>query len=167
MKKQIFITDHAKVRLAERTTLKPIDWEYYTKKAFTEGLETSAFEDPLRSYLKELCHNQGQFVAKVYNRIVYIFNNNHGSRLITVYPIDEQYSDTEKYRIRIDDLQSFCKIQLTNKRTGDIFYWSVMNNLTTNLDEIKEFKNQISANNFINNNFALDYYLDDYKVEIV
>lgn len=165
--KHVFLTDHAKERLAERTTISPKNYQWYVDQAFEKGLDSCMFKEPMKSYLESLCHDQGQFVAKVYGGRVYIFNNDHGSRLLTVYDLEDQYRKVDDYKIHTNEYLNYCIIKLTEKKSGKEYFWSVNNNLTTDLEDAAEFKNQISANKFIYNNFAFDYYLDDYSLEII
>lgn len=165
--KHVAITDHAKERLAERTTISPKNYQWYVDEAFKNGSDYSEFKGDLKIYIEKLCHDQGQFIAKIYGKRIYIFNNDHGHRLLTLYDIPEEYSNLDKYKIHANEYITDCRIRLTEKKSGKEYYWSQYNRLTTDPEEMREFKNQISANKYIHNNYSLDYYLDDYILEVV
>lgn len=165
--KKIFITDHAKERFQQRTTISEKNYQWYTDEAFKHDLESAEFTGTLKSYLESLCHDQGQFVAKVFHNIIFIFNNNCGHRLVTVYPLPDEYKKLDDFKLHSNELFP-CKIKLIHKETGQEYYWGKYNRFAfdDDIDDIATFKNQVSANGYIKNNNALDSYLDYYDIEL-
>lgn len=163
--KDLYLTTHSKVRFNERS-----DYDYnqqisHATKAFKEGLEFSRFKEPFNSYLKELGYeSNGRYVPKVYHQYVYIFENRCGHRLITLYPVPEEYQPCEQYQISKED-HRLTYIVLTNKDNGKIYYWSDCG-IVDNIQEAIEFNNQVKASNYLNNNGQLNDLSYDYDIEL-
>lgn len=164
-KVKVYLTDHSKVRFDERTNISAASRTDVATAAFKKGYEFAEFKEPLATFLKSISYDDGKYVAKIYKEYVYIFNNYHGHRLLTVYSIPEEYLPVEKYLIPENELES-CMIALTSKKDGKILFWSECSAPTDDICEALEFKTQIRAQNYINNNKELDLYKDKYEIEI-
>lgn len=163
MKNKIYLTNHSKKRLQQRTDYNVAEYEKLANIAFRKGYEAMDFVGELSDYIQSLCSKQGAYVAKVYNGVIYIFNNYLGHRLLTVYKVPEEYLPTNKFLI---DSKSLCRcnIILEDRETKESFYWSMDNDLTEDIDCAAEFSSQPKARNFINNNGSLQAYQDRYEI---
>jgi len=166
MKKDVKLTKHSKDRFNQRTDFNETVRQQNAKKAFRSGYEFSNFVDPVYSFLKGICYESGRYVAKIYKDYIYIFNNENGHRLLTVYKVPDQYLPLDKYLIKNEELAR-CWIALENKATGELSYWSECGGIAENLEDILEFRNQIAAENYINNNMELKKYRKDYKITVM
>lgn len=166
MKKDLYLTTHSKERFEQRT-----DYDYNKQvsnatQAFKKGYEFSRFRDPLFGYLKSLSYDSnGRYVPKIFDDFVYIFENRSGHRLITVYPVPGEYHPCSQYAINTDDLKT-TYIALCEKQGNKVFYWGE-DGLVTSLDDAIEFKSQIKANNYLNNNGCLNELTVDYTIELI
>lgn len=163
MKKKIYLTTHSKERLQQRTDYSNAEYERRAATAFKKGYESTAFTGKLAEYLQSLCHNQGAYVAKIYDDVIYIFNNYCGHRLLTAYKVPEEYLPIDAFFVKRKTL-SRCNIILEDRETGKIYYWSEYNDLTEDIEEAAEFSSQPKAKNFINNNGSLQNYIDKYEI---
>ena len=163
MKNKIYLTNHSKDRLQQRTDYDAAEYEKLANTAFKKGYGATDFTGKLSDYIQSLCSMQGAYVAKVYDGVIYIFNNHLGHRLLTAYKVPEEYLPISKFLI---DSKSLCRcnIILEDKKTKESFYWSVYNDLTEDINDAAEFNNQPKARNFINNNGSLQAYKDRYEI---
>lgn len=162
---KVYLTRHSQNRFDERTDFVTAERQKLANKAFNSGHIFSCFKEPVYSYLKSISYDDGKYVAKVFEDYVYIFNNCNGHRLLTVYKVPEEYLPVDQYLIAKDELKR-CGILLVSKAGNETYYWSEYGTLTKDIDLMLEFTSQIKANNYINNNNALDNYKDDYDIRL-
>ena len=168
MKKQVVVhlTTHSKNRFNERTEYAYEEYEQLALKAFKHGYEFSRFKEPFATCLAGLCHQGGRYLAKVYDNHIYIFNNAYGHRLLTIYPVPDEYLPIEQYLYPKAETAR-CIIALVDKETNEQYYWGEYGGLTKDIDEVLEFRTQVQATNYLNNNYELDSYKDFYDLLIV
>lgn len=90
------ITRHGYRRLSERTSFTPSQKNHNVNQAWKYGKKLSAFIDPFFSYLLTKQHYGEKTSVKVYDGFIYVFDNRY-HKLITSYPVPEEYIPTKKY----------------------------------------------------------------------
>lgn len=165
MSEKIYSTEHAKERALQRLADGRALTATLTRAAFGQGKEFSQFKGALHDYLRSKISGDGHYVAKVYEDYVWVFENKYGHRLITVYKLPEEYCPSSSFLIAQADYEPKC-ILLTNKKTGDIRYWSATMGMTDDICEALEFNNQIKAANYLANDKALRMYSTDWYIDL-
>lgn len=165
MSEKIHSTKHAKERALQRLGDGRVLTAALTKAAFGQGKEFSQFKGALHSYLRSKISGDGHYVAKVYDDYVWVFENSYGHRLITVYKLPEECSPSSSFLVAPADYEPKC-ILLTNKKTGDVRYWSATKGMTDDICEALEFNNQIKAANYLANDKVLRGYSADWDIDL-
>lgn len=161
MNKKVYLTRHSKIR-GEQRLAGGVSADK-AAKAFKKGKEFSSFKGELSEYIRQKCSDNGRYVAKVYDDALYIFENRLGCRLLTVYKLPEELLPIEKYLIENDELEPKC-IMLTDKLTGKIAYLTEFGEITEDICEAVEFKNQKKAANYLANNRRLQELRAQYEI---
>lgn len=167
MSDKLYLTQHSKVRAAQRFSADNVLTEAKAKKAFKYGKEFTYFIGKLYNYLKEkqdIKHN-GHVILKVFDDYVWIFQNGYGHRLVTVYKLPEEFLPVDDF---IDSERNPAIITLTNKKTGLTYYWGTEGMVPGLYDEtIIDFTSRVKAKNYIANNAELQRLAENYELGLI
>ena len=94
MKKNI--SRHASNRIQQRTEFSPSQKNHSINKAWQYGHKIDNYVDPFYSFLLTKQQEGNRTVVKIYEDTIYVFENKR-QRLITVYPVPEEYVPTKQF----------------------------------------------------------------------
>ena len=136
------ITKHAYKRFSERTEYNPSQRNHNANQAWKNGHKIAEYSEPFYSYLLTQQIDGDRASIKIHEENIYVFDNRH-KKLITVYPVPEQYIPTKQY-LGVQDCPCVILVNGT-------FYVSEPNN-----DEPIVFRTIQAANNYVKNCRSLD-----------
>ena len=104
------VTRHASNRIQQRTEFSPNQKNHNINNAWKYGHKIDNYVDPFFSFLLTKQQEGNRTIVKIYEDNIYVFENKK-RRLITVYPVPEEYVPTKQflgkqkgeYAIRVGD----------------------------------------------------------------
>lgn len=145
------VTDHAKQRISERTSLPLKNFKNVSSHIYKHGYRIRSFSGELYEYLNGKQLNGGQFAVRVYEDNIFIFDSEQG-RLLTVYPVPERFLPISRFR----EVASAPCIIWVKGIDGSSQYVCECNMLTEDIGEAVEFRTRQKANNYVKNNNVLN-----------
>lgn len=94
MKKNI--SRHASNRIQQRTEFSANQKNHNVNSAWQYGHKIDSYIDPFYSFLLTKQQEGNRTVVKIYEDTIYVFENKR-QRLITVYPVPEEYVPTKQF----------------------------------------------------------------------
>ena len=146
------VTHHAKERLTERTSLSLKNFKKQSTFIYKHGYKIRCFTGELYSYLVSKQLDGGEYVVRVWEEYVFIYNSRL-KRLLTVYPIPECYLPISQYLL--DGSNSEPAIIWIKMPDGSSQYVSEHDSLTDDIGAALEFGTKQKATNFVKNNRVL------------
>ena len=140
------VTDHARQRITERTSLSLSRFKKKASYIFKHGYKLSRFIDPLYSYLCSKRIDGGFYDIRVWETYVFIYDTRQ-KRLLTVYPVPEEYLPVDNFLVNSG---SPCILWLC--KDGVSCYVCEGDSLTDDIGEAIEFRTKQKAMNYIKNN---------------
>lgn len=151
-KTSLIISDHAKLRFQERTTLTKNEQHNITQNAYKHGHAISRFVEPFFTYLNERQLNGHYYSVRVYDRYIFVFDNQK-KVLVTIYPIPDEYLPIENF-LHEHSTPTIIMLVPKDKSLATLFVMEG-EKFTEDIAKALEFKNREKALNYIKNNYSL------------
>ena len=91
-----YISRHASNRMQQRTNFSANQKNHNINRAWQYGRKIDNYTDPFYSFLLTKQQEGNRTVVKIYEDNIYVFENKR-QRLITVYPVPEEYVPTKQF----------------------------------------------------------------------
>ena len=143
------VTDHAKQRITERTSIPLSEAKKIAKHVFKNGFKLRQFSGEFYDYLCGKRIDGGQYDIRVWEDMVYIYDTRQ-KRLLTVYPIPTEFLPISDYFNR-----SSSPSIIWVRGFGTSQYVCEGDMLTDDIGLAIEFGTVQKAKNYIKNNRTL------------
>ena len=140
------ITNHAKERTLERTDMTLVDVKKASAFAYKHGYKVRHFKGEFYEYLNSKQIRGSNFIIRVYENNVYIFDA-HLKRMLTIYPVPLEFLPVENW---LCEEGSPCIILVSVD--GHWEYVCEGGFLTNDIGSATEFRTVQKAENYIKNN---------------
>lgn len=183
MNMNIKVTQHAFARWKERISITDNNVDIYNKaqRAWRVGSKPVRFVGEFFSYISSKVKLGNSYSVRVLDNVIYVFDN-EGGKLLTVYPVPEEFRPVENFLYTKDkaerdrklaelgDLSSafvdghrHCLVRVEDDNDGTKYYVSP-DGLTDDIGLALEFKSKQRAVFYIKNNKKL---WRGYRIEFI